>query len=60
MEREVAVQAMQELKQKCESLEIEKDKVMKEGAALHLLLQKVRLSLSVSVGYLWLVCSLFG
>ena len=44
-EREVAVQAVQELEWKCESLEIEKDKVMKEGASLHLLLQKVRVSL---------------
>ena len=44
-ERDVAVQTVQELKQKCESLEIEKDKVMKEGASLHLLLQKVSGSL---------------
>ena len=58
-EREVAVQAVQELKQRCESLEIEKDKVMKERASLHLLLKKVRVSVSVSVWYLWLVCSLF-
>ena len=41
-EREVAVQALQDMTRKCQCLEIEKDKVLKEGASLHLALQKVR------------------
>ena len=35
----------EELRRKCESLEIERDKAIKEGAALHLSLQKVWVSL---------------